>query len=65
MNDLFSVIDAGYGTLLFSLSSCLLHLKRNPKIMERLKKELDLSGVKKELINAKRSNRSDMVSLTQ
>lgn len=65
MNDLFAVIDAGYGTLLFSISSCLLHLKRNPRVIEKLKRELDSSGVKKELFSTKKANRFDIVSLSK
>lgn len=44
INDLFNVIDAGYGTLMLAIPSILLHLKRNSKVMEKLLAELKNNG---------------------
>jgi len=48
MNDLFSVIDAGYGTVFIVLASCLFHLKKNPSVMKKLMRELTNSVLKEE-----------------
>lgn len=53
MNDLFNIMDAGYGTLLTSMASCLFHLKRNPKVLKKLKTELERTGIRKEALNEK------------
>ena len=46
INDLFNLLDAGSGTILFAITSWLFRLKQYPEVMNKLMKELEQNGVK-------------------
>jgi hypothetical protein len=48
IHDLLNVADAGDASLTFSIPTCLLYLKRNPKVLKKLRAELKSSGIEKE-----------------
>jgi len=51
MNDIFNLIDAGAGTIILTLCSCMYRLKQNPKVMKKLLAELKSSGIRKECLS--------------
>ena len=46
LNDLFNLLDAGSGTILFAITSWLFRLKQYPEVMRKLMNELEENGVK-------------------
>lgn len=51
MNDLFNLMDGGYGSQMFTICSCLLQLNRHPSTKAKLIRELEVSGIKNEVLN--------------
>jgi len=63
IQDLFNVIDAGYGTIITAMCSCLFHLKRNPEVMNKLKNELITKNFKKEVFKSTDFNTKTVVKI--